>query len=211
MRWFHKNSSCVLAPTHSMKKELIDIGFQNNIVTWTRGVDRGHLWSDTKYQHPNKTLKVLCVGRVSTEKNLPVLLKLENDFDITIVGDGPIKKSLEQKYRNVKFVGYKHGRKLAEEYAQADVFVFPSLTDTVGIVNIESMTLGTPVVAFDVTGPKDIIEQGTSGYLITNESELPDAIRQASKLDRQLVKKYSEQYTWQNSWDIFKESLVAIN
>tara|TARA_S200002703_G_scaffold64095_2_gene55469 strand:+ start:2456 stop:3460 length:1005 start_codon:yes stop_codon:yes gene_type:complete len=207
MRWFHKKSSSVFVPTRSMAEELSEHGFKN-LTQWTRGVDRGHLWCEKEYNHPNDPIKVVCVGRVSKEKNLPVLLELQDQFNITIVGDGPARKELERKYTAANFVGYKHGRKLAEEYARADVFVFPSLTDTFGIVNIEALAMGTPVVGFNVTGPRDIVQTGLNGYVVSNEKDLAKAIRSAAELERDRVQQTSLTYTWERCWQIFKDNLV---
>jgi len=210
VRWFHKHSGRVLTTTDTMVNDLIHHGFRGNIVSWTRGVDRETLstkikWSHNKYLHLN--LSVLYVGRVSKEKNLDDLCCLENEFDITIVGDGPYRNELEKKYSKVKFLGYQSGSDLADCYAQADVFCFPSRTDTFGIVIIESLSLGTPVAAYPVPGPIDILEQGTNGHMSEN---LALSIRIAANYNRDRVRESSEKWTWEHCWQIFKHNLITI-
>ncbi len=210
VRWFHKHSGRVLTTTETMVNDLKNHGFKGNIVPWTRGVDREILstsikWSHQQYLHLN--LSVLYVGRVSKEKNLDDLCCLENEFDITIVGDGPYKEDLMKKYQKVKFLGYKTGSELADCYAMADVFCFPSRTDTFGIVIIESLSLGTPVAAYPVPGPIDILEQDINGHMSDN---LSHSIRMAAKLDRTRVTQSSEKWTRNNCWQIFKHNLISI-
>jgi glycosyltransferase involved in cell wall biosynthesis len=210
VRWFHKHSGRVLTTTETMVKDLKDHGFKGDIQSWTRGVDRETLstsikWSHQQYLHLN--LGVLYVGRVSKEKNLDDLCCLENEFDITIVGDGPYKEDLMKKYQKVKFLGYKTGSELADCYAMADVFCFPSRTDTFGIVIIESLSLGTPVAAYPVPGPIDILEQDVNGHMSDN---LAHSIRMTAKLDRDKVQKSAEKWTWDNCWQIFKHNLISI-
>ena len=210
VRWFHKHSGRVLTTTDTMVQDLKNHGFQGDIVSWTRGVDRNNLatsikWSHHRYLHLN--LSVLYVGRVSKEKNLDELCRLENEFDITVVGDGPYREDLMKKYQKVKFLGYKTGSELADCYAMADVFCFPSRTDTFGIVIIESLSLGTPVAAYPVPGPIDILEQDVNGHMSDN---LAHSIRMAAKLDRDKVQKSVEKWTWTNCWQIFKRNLISI-
>ena len=128
LRWFHKYSKVVLVPTESMKKELETRGFKN-IKIWTRGVGKD-LIAVRESSRKHTPLKVLYVGRVSIEKNLDDLCKLQDNYNITIVGDGPYLKHLKRTYKNINFVGYKFGKELKDEYIKNDVFCFPSLTDT---------------------------------------------------------------------------------
>jgi glycosyltransferase involved in cell wall biosynthesis len=204
VRWFHKHSGRVLTTTNSMVEELESRGFRSDIIPWTRGVDRDAL-KPTIYHTKNARPIVLYVGRVSKEKNLEQLCTLQNKYVIIIVGDGPHRKELEEKYKKVKFVGYKKGTELANYYMSADVFCFPSINDTFGIVMIESLSVGTPVAAYDVTGPKDIITSGINGYI---GSDLSDSIDKCLSLNRKLVKQTSKQWTWENCWKIFKDNLI---
>lgn len=206
LRWFHEPSARILTTTDTMVGDLRQRGFEGDIRAWTRGVDRDHLRSDrTPISKSRETL--LYVGRVSKEKNLDDLCDLSNFYDVRIVGDGPYLKTLQQRYPRVKFVGYKSGQDLADEYASANVFVFPSKTDTFGIVMIEAMSLGTPVAGYPVPGPLDVVDEGITGYTNNN---LVGAIINASNLDRNIVKQSSEKWSWQNCWNIFKENLVII-
>jgi len=148
----------------------------------------------------------LYVGRVSKEKNLLKLCELHQYFDITIVGDGPIKNELENNYKNIKFVGYKFGKELAKFYHSNDVFCFPSLTDTFGIVIIEALSNGLPVAAYNVTGPKDIVTPGVDGFLGSN---LKENIELAFKLNRVKIKKESsKKWSWQQCHDILISGLT---
>lgn len=209
VRWFHKHSGKVLTTTQTMVAELKAHGFKSNIISWTRGVDREKLTPSIQSRFRGYTLKpvVLYVGRVSKEKNLEALCKLEDKYFIQIVGDGPERARLEKAYPKVNFLGYRQGQELANFYAGAEVFAFPSKTDTFGIVIIEAMSLGTPVAAYPVPGPQDTITQGVTGFM---DSNLETAIEQCLTLDRAIVAKHSECWTWSNCWQIFKQSLVSI-
>jgi glycosyltransferase involved in cell wall biosynthesis len=204
VRWFHKHSGKVLTSTNSMVQELKSRGFRSDIITWTRGVDRNVLKPTIEHKK-NEIPVVLYVGRVSKEKNLENLCTLQDYYDIIIVGDGPYRKELENRFIKVKFVGYKKGTELANYYKSADVFCFPSRNDTFGIVMIESLSVGTPVAAYNVTGPKDIIYNGVNGNI--GESLL-FSINKCLILDRNEVEKSSEQWTWENCWKIFKDNLI---
>lgn len=206
LRWFHKHSGKVLTTTNTMVNELKHNGFIGEIIPWTRGVDRENL-KITSNKRGNETSTILYVGRVSKEKGLEDLCKLQDRFNIQIVGDGPHRKELEKKYKKVNFVGYKVGSELADYYYQADVFAFPSKTDTFGIVIIESMSCGTPVAAYPVPGPIDIIEQEINGYM---SNCLLESIEHCLTLDRNSVLKSSQKWTWENCWEIFKSNLIKI-
>ena len=210
VRWFHKHSGKVLTTTDTMRKELEAHGFKNNIVSWTRGVDRNKLKSTIKHTgryiglHP----VVLYVGRVSKEKGLDDLCCLQDVYNIKIVGDGPYRSYLEKKYPKVKFMGYQSGTELANSYQLADVFAFPSKNDTFGIVIIEALSQGCPVASYWVPGPQDIIEQGVTGYM---SNDLMTSIEHCLNLDRNAIIKKSHHWTWASCWKIFKNNLVTIS
>jgi glycosyltransferase involved in cell wall biosynthesis len=204
MRWFHKHSGIVLTTTQTMVDELKENGFRWEIIPWTRGVDRTNLMP-TADRVANKIPMVLYAGRVSKEKNLAVLCELGKKYHVVIVGDGPDRLRLQQQYPDVEFTGYMKGSKLANYYTQADVFAFPSRNDTFGIVLIEAISLGTPVAAYPVPGPLDIIESGVNGYM--NE-DLEMAIESALKLNRDVVADSGKKWTWEACWDIFQKNLV---
>jgi len=151
---------------------------------------------------------LLNVGRVSKEKGLDDFcqLKIPGTRKI-VVGDGPYRAQLEKKYPDVNFVAAKTGRALAEYYANADVFVFPSKTDTFGVVIIESLAVGTPVAAYPVPGPRDILEPGITGYM---GPCLADAVEICLDYDRDRVVTASQKWTWESCWQIFRQNLVDI-
>lgn len=204
LRWFHKHSGVVLTTTQTMVDELKEHGFTGNIISWTRGVDRNIFYPREK----TTDLTLLNVGRVSKEKGLDDFCSLQypNSKKI-IVGDGPYRKELEAKYPDVEFVGVKRGNELAEYYASSDVFVFPSREDTFGIVMIESMACGVPVAAYNVTGPKDVIDQYETGFM---DDSLSVAIDHCLDLDRNDVYEKSKKWTWENCWLIFRDNLVTV-
>jgi len=204
LRWFHKKSAHVMTTTPTMVTELKNHRFGENVCSWTRGVDRAKLVPTTAH-FQNSTPCILYVGRLSKEKTLDDLCCLSDHYQITVVGDGPDRSRLERLYPAVNFVGYKKGQELANYYITADVFAFPSQTDTFGIVMIESMSLGTPIAAYPVAGPIDIVEVGINGFL---DWDLENAIKQCLQLDRQAVAKSSEKWTWEQCWQIFEEYLV---
>ena len=204
LRWFHKNSQRVLVTTASIEQELINRGFER-LRVWTRGVDRTYFSSSLR-TGSNLRPVLLSVGRVSREKGLDDFCRLDMPWcEKIVVGDGPYRRELERRYHMVKFVGSKQGLELASYYAQADVFVFTSRADTFGVVNIEALACGTPVAAYPVPGPRDIVEPGLTGFLNDN---LELAVRQCLTLDRADVETTSLQWTWAECWSIFEENLV---
>jgi glycosyltransferase involved in cell wall biosynthesis len=206
IRWFHSNSHKVLTTTPSMVTSLVTNGFKNNIISWTRGVDRSVFYPDlTKYEE--SSAPILYVGRVSKEKNIEAFLDLPFRMPKVVVGDGPHRKYLQFKYPDATFVGYKTGKELAHYYQTARVFVFPSKWDTFGIVQLEAMACGTPVAAFNVQGPRDVVDHNLTGCL---HRSLEQAVLDALKLDRDDVAKNSMKWSWKNAWQIFKDSLISV-
>jgi len=205
LRWFHKHSGIVLTNTMTMVKELHKHGFLGPVKSWTRGVDTNYLSSDITFEK-NKIPTILYVGRVSKEKNIDKLCELENLYNIVVVGDGPYKKNLEQKYKRVNFVGYQVGKDLANWYAKSDVLAFTSKVDTFGLVIIEAMSLGTPVAAYPVSGPIDIIEEDTGAM----DEDLKVAIKKCLSLNRENIKVKSQKWDWANCWKTFKNNLIEI-
>jgi len=206
VRWFHKHSGKVLTTTKTMVNELIDHGFKNNIVSWTRGVDREIFKSD---KLPNTGIPtVLFVGRISKEKNLEALCQLHHKYRIQIIGDGPELKNLKSKYPSIEYKGYQHGQVLADYYASANVFCFPSKTDTFGIVIIEALNFGTPVAAYSVPGPIDILENGITGFM---SDDLDNNIQKCLMLDRNKIQKDAEKWTWEECWKIFETNLINLH
>lgn len=207
MKDSYKQSSVILTTTDSMVQELREHGFEQEIISWTRGVDRDIFYPDFD-RKPLKEKNLVCVSRISVEKNLDTFcsLKVLNTRKI-LVGDGPYLKELKEKYLDVEFVGKKTGQELGDYYRNADVFVFTSKTDTFGVVNIEALACGTPVAAYPVTGPKDIVEEGVNGFL---SNDLESAITKCFSLQREDVWKSSLKWSWENCYKQFNEILLEV-
>jgi glycosyltransferase involved in cell wall biosynthesis len=204
VRWFHKHSGKVLTTTDSMVEELRAHGFRGEIVPWTRGVDRAVFHPGHRENVPAKYL--LCVSRVSKEKNLEAFLEMDYPGYLKImVGDGPMLETYREQYPDVHFTGFKTGEDLAHYYANAEVFVFPSQWETFGIVMIEAMACGTPVAAYPVQGPEDVIDEGVTGCM---NDDLKQAVTDCLFLNRQQVWSGSQRWSWQHAWEIFRDNLV---
>lgn len=204
LRWFHEHGN-VMVPTPSIKQELLNHGIKSNIVLFGRGVDLT-LLNPTIEHKPNQKPVLLSVGRVSVEKNLDVFCQLDkNKYDLVVVGDGPYLQKLKEKYPHVRFAGMLKGTALANEYVFADCMVFTSVKDTFGIVIIESQCLGTPVAAYPVKGPIDIIQNNTGAM----DLNLDLSIERALLLDRnECANQARQHFSWENSWRQFKSNLV---
>jgi glycosyltransferase involved in cell wall biosynthesis len=179
LRWFHSRAVCCMVSTASMRSELAGRGF-TNLATWQRGVDTD------LFRPRNKALLDLprpiaaCVGRVSIEKNIEAFLTMPWSGSKIVVGDGPLRPRLQSLYPHVHFLGFHFGEDLAAHIGAADVLVFPSRTDTFGLVILEAMACGVPVAAYPVTGPIDVIDDGITGVL---DEDLGCAARKALSLD----------------------------
>lgn len=207
VRWFHKHSGKVLTTTDTMVQELRSHGFDGDIVPWTRGVDR-EIFSPV---HRVETVSkyILCVSRVSKEKNLESFFELEYPGYLKVmVGDGPMLETYQRQYPDVHFTGYRTGIELARYYANAEVFVFPSQWETFGIVMIEAMACGTPVAAYNCPGPRDVIDQGITGFMVQESESLAVAVDKCLRMDRDTVHQLSHRWSWERAWDIFRSSLV---
>jgi glycosyltransferase involved in cell wall biosynthesis len=204
VRWFHKHSGKVLTTTDSMVAELKAHGFDGEVISWTRGVDRDIFTPALREKVLAKYL--LCVSRVSKEKNLEKFFELDYPGYLKImVGDGPMLETYKKRYPDVHFTGFKTGVDLAKYYANAEVFVFPSQWETFGIVMIESMACGTPVAAYPCQGPLDVVDEGVTGCL---NDDLKQAVKDALMLDRQRVWEGSHRWTWERAWEIFRDNLI---
>ena len=204
VRWFHKHSGKVLTTTDTMVKELRDHGFDGDVIPWTRGVDRTIFKPSDR--NTSTTCTMVCVSRVSKEKNLEDFFKLDYPGQKIMIGDGPMLETYKKQYTDVEFAGFKTGKDLAEYYQRADVFVFPSKWETFGIVMIEAMACGTPVAAYPVQGPADVIDEGVTGCMNDN---LKQAVKDALMLDRQRVWEGSSRWSWERAWEIFRNNLVT--
>jgi glycosyltransferase involved in cell wall biosynthesis len=207
VRWFHKHSGKVLTTTDTMVAELRDHGFDGEVIAWTRGVDREVFHPAHRVETVSKY--VLCVSRVSKEKNLKAFFEMDYPGYLKVmVGDGPMLETYKKQYPDVYFTGYKTGEDLARYYANAEVFVFPSQWETFGIVMIESMACGTPVAAYQVTGPTDVIDQGITGFMVTEQEGLKAAVDKCLAMDRNDVHRVSHRWSWERAWEIFRDNLV---
>ena len=204
LRRFHGPSSGVLVSTPAIRALLEGRGF-TNIADWSRGVDL-ELFTPAPDRFTDLRRPVfLFVGRVAVEKNLPAFLSLDLPGTKMVVGDGPQRRELEKRFPDAVFVGAKHGAELASYFQRADVFVFPSRTDTFGLVLIEAMACGTPVAAYPVRGPIDVVKDPETGVL---DNDLGAAAMAALTLDRDKVRRYAERYSWEHCSRQFVSSLV---
>ncbi len=204
LRWFHSRSTRVLTTTNTMVEDLRAHGFQGDLRAWTRGVDRT-LFDPGLRSRTGATKTLLSVGRVSKEKGLDDFCELEIPGTRKIlVGDGPYRRELQQRYPDVEFPGALTGRALAQHFADADVLVFTSRADTFGVVIIEALVSGTPVAAYPVPGPRDILTPGVTGYM---SNCLQDAVEICLDYDRSLVAQHSQHWSWDRTWEIFRDCL----
>jgi glycosyltransferase involved in cell wall biosynthesis len=193
LRRFHAQSAAVLAATPTLQQELIGRGFKN-VKLWSRGVD-AEMFNPRKRKELDLPRPIfLTVGRVAVEKNLEEFLKLDLPGTKLVVGDGPARTALAKAYPDVVFAGSKQGEELAEYYASADVFVFPSLTDTFGLVLLEALASGVPVATFPAAAPRDVIGDAPVGKI---NADLRRACLGALELDRAACRDFAERLTWQ--------------
>jgi glycosyltransferase involved in cell wall biosynthesis len=205
MRWFHNPSGRVMVATPTMRADLEKHGFRN-ISPWSRGVDTELFRPDLEpiYDKDIKRPVFVSVGRVAVEKNIEAFLALDLPGTKVVVGDGPSRAELEKKYPAAKFLGAKFGDELARCYRDADVFVFPSLTDTFGLVILEAMACGTPVAAYPAPGPIDIIPGSGAGAI---DEDLRKACLACLEIDRKHVREYAEKFSWKASAEEFVRNL----
>ena len=206
LRNFHAPSRALMVPTPSVQRDLEARGFTNT-VAWTRGVDTATFSPGARDALVNRRPIFLYVGRVAVEKNIEAFLKIDLPGTKWVVGEGPMRAKLERRYPHVHFAGIKTPAELARYYRAADVFVFPSLTDTFGLVMLEALACGTPVAAFPVLGPIDVI--GDSGAGVLHE-DLGIACVQALDIPREKARGYAEQFSWQASIDQFVRHLTPV-
>ncbi len=195
LRRFHNAGAGVMAATPALTLELASRGFRN-VMLWPRGVD-----ADLFRPQPGADLGLprplfLNVGRLAVEKNLEAFLALDLPGTKVVVGDGPARGDLERRFPDTVFLGAMTGEALARAFAAADVFVFPSRTDTFGLVLLEALASGVPVAAFSVPGPRDVIGEAAVGAL---DQDLGAACRKALTLSREACRTFALGMTWEHS------------
>jgi glycosyltransferase involved in cell wall biosynthesis len=205
MRRFHEAGDGTFAATPSLRAELAARGF-TKVRPWTRGVDLsrfrpgdGEAWEGL----PRPIF--LYAGRVAVEKNIEAFLALDLPGSKVVVGDGPALEGLKRRFPNVTYTGYRENGALVRAYAGADVFVFPSRTDTFGLVLLEALATGTPVAAYPVTGPKDVITDPSVGAL---DEDLRAACLRALDCDRGACRRHAETWSWDACAAQFRATLV---
>lgn len=205
LRRFHCAAKRTFVATPALQSLLESRGFRN-IVRWSRGVDVSLFKPRSKAYLGFARPIAIYVGRVAIEKNIGEFLDMRWKGTKVVVGDGPERVMLERKHKDVRFVGYKVGEELAQCVAAADVFVFPSRTDTFGLVLLEAMASGVPVAAYPVTGPIDVVRSGFSGVL---GEDLADAAKSALELHPERCREHAMQFTWDAATDQFLGNLVT--
>ena len=209
LRAFHGPARAVLSPTPSISRDLEARGF-TRVLTWTRGVDhavfRPHAAHERAVYEGDGPFLVH-VGRLAAEKNVEAFLSLDVSGTKIVIGDGPERARLERRYPKARFLGYRFGADLARHIAGGDVFVFPSRSDTFGLVMIEAMACGLPVAAYPVPGPIDVVEHGRSGWL---DEDLARAVRGALALDPAEARARAAGFTWTETARQFRETLERL-
>lgn len=199
LHWFHGPSRAVMAPTPKVKSDLEAYGF-DNVVMWSRGVDLEIFRVQDAKKLPSTPPIFLYVGRVAIEKNIEAFLDLDLPGSKWVVGDGPAMPALRAKYTDVNYLGVLDQHALAEVYASADVFVFPSKTDTFGLVLLEAMACGLPVAAYPVTGPIDVLGDSDAGVL---HEDLREACLAALNIERAKARAHAERFSWRAATEQF--------
>ncbi|MEL7088370.1 MAG: glycosyltransferase family 1 protein, partial [Planctomycetota bacterium] len=211
IRWFHGKAEATLAPTPTVVDELQAHGLPK-AKTWSRGVKTDmfrpldQMGGENVFADLPKPI-FLYAGRVAVEKNIQAFLQLDLPGTKVVVGDGPVKAKLEKQFPGVHWAGYQFGDSLARHYASVDVFVFPSLTDTFGVVMLEANAAGLPVAAYPVTGPIDVVQEGLTGCMNEN---LRQACLDAANLNPQHCRDYALQNSWQRCAEIALDTFTKI-
>lgn len=207
LRRFHGKATKTLVATPTLHRLLTERGF-TNLVSWSRGVDTTLFRPRDKAFLDDPRPIQLCVGRVAIEKNLEAFLKVDTPGTKYVVGDGPQLAELRNRYPNVRFCGAKYGEELARYFAAADVFVFPSRTDTFGLVLLEALASGVPVAAFPVQGPLDIIGGSDAGCL---DEDLGQAIRKALEIPPEVCRAHAMTFSWHETSEEFARHLQVFD
>jgi len=206
LRHFHAAAAMTMVATGSLRQELAARGFKK-LGTWTRGVDTDLFRPGDAAELDLPRPIFITVGRIAVEKNLEAFLALKLPGSKVVIGDGPQRAALQRQYPEVRFLGEKTGEDLTSHLAAADVFVFPSRTDTFGVVQLEALACGTPVAAFPVTGPLDVIADHPVGAL---DTDLRSACVRALDISRESCRSFALERSWENSARQFIGNLSAL-
>lgn len=201
LRWFHGASRAIMVPTEVVRRDLVANGFPpEQVVLWSRGVDLDIFQPGPAMANDARPPIFLCVGRVAVEKNLEAFLHLDLPGTKWVAGEGPQLDELRRRYPDVRFTGVLGQTELASLYNAASVFVFPSRTDTFGLVLLEAMACGCPVAAFPVTGPLDVLGDSPAGVM---DEDLRAACLRALDIPRELPRAHAERFSWANATQTF--------
>ena len=206
LRRFHSAAAMTMVATNSLRQELSQRGFKR-LGFWTRGVDTNLFRPDEPVALDLPRPVFMTVGRVAVEKNLEAFLSLDLPGSKVVIGNGPQKAELERRFPQAKFLGEKTGQDLTSHMAAADVFVFPSLTDTFGVVQLEALACGTPVAAFPVMGPIDVIADHPIGAI---DNDLRRACLRALQMSRETCRNFALERSWDNSARQFIGNLAEL-
>ena len=204
LRWFHGPAVRTMVPTQAIRSKLTDRGF-DDVVIWSRGVDTALFDPSSPHAYELERPIWVYLGRVAVEKNIEAFLSLELAGSKVVIGDGPDREGLARRFPDCHFLGYRFGRDLANHLAGGDVFVFPSKTDTFGLVMLEAMACGLPVAALPVDGPIDVVRHGETGIL---DEDLKAACLAALSLDRDACRRYAETRSWRRATEQFESYLA---
>ncbi len=205
LRWFHGPATAMMVATPALKRELEERGFKN-LRIWSRGVDTDLFRPLPGAELPYAKPIWLYVGRIAVEKNIEAFLKVDLPGTKVLVGDGPARGVLSRTYPEAKFLGPRSGEPLVQAYSASDVFVFPSRTDTFGLVMLEALACGTPVAAYPVQGPRDVITDAAVGAL---DEDLEKACRKALTLSRDDARAFAVQRNWRTCTEQFLSNLAV--
>ncbi len=206
LRWFHGPAAAMMVATDSLKREMEARGFRN-LKIWSRGVDVETFrpLPDARLPYPGPVW--LYVGRIAVEKNIEAFLRLDLPGTKVLIGDGPARAHLQRQYPEAKFLGPKRGEELVRHYAASDVFVFPSRTDTFGLVMLEALACGVPVAAFPVEGPRDVLGDAPVAVL---DEDLQKACLKALTISRDAARAYALTRSWRACTEQFLANLPTI-
>jgi glycosyltransferase involved in cell wall biosynthesis len=210
LRGFHRPSAATMVATPSLKRDLESHGF-SNLVLWSRGVDLNRFSPARGKEMPDlapgaRRPFFLYVGRIAVEKNVEAFLRLDLPGTKFVVGEGPQRAELQARFPDARFFGQKTGAELPAIYASSDVFVFPSRTDTFGLVLLEALACGTPVAAYPVSGPVDVLGSGGGGVLT---EDLRQACLEALSIGSDACRRFAESHSWRASAEQFIGNLSS--